>query len=108
MLGMQFFYMEKDFYAGQFTKTIFSKYNEFSKELALYFITEFNKKENILKSVLVRDFEKEFKKIDVCMFENENKIDYKFMEDFIKVVEKLVIKDVVLWVDEKIKATKIL
>lgn len=25
MLGMQFFYMEKDFYAGQFTKTIFSK-----------------------------------------------------------------------------------
>lgn len=25
MLGMQFFYMEKDFYAGQFTKTLFPK-----------------------------------------------------------------------------------
>ena len=28
------------------------------------------------------------------------------MEDFIKVVEKLVIKDVVIWADKKIEATK--
>lgn len=32
--------------------------------------------------------------------------DFQFMEDFIKVVEKLVIKDVVLWADKKIEATK--
>ncbi len=33
-------------------------------------------------------------------------IDYKFMEDFIKVIQKLVIKDVVLWADKKIETTK--
>ena len=34
------------------------------------------------------------------------KIDISFMEDFIKVVEKLVIKDIVIWADKKIAATK--
>ena len=33
-------------------------------------------------------------------------IDYEFMENFIKAIEKLVIKDVVLWADKKIEATK--
>lgn len=33
-------------------------------------------------------------------------VDYKFMKKFIKVVKKLVIKDVVIWSDEKIEATK--
>ncbi len=33
-------------------------------------------------------------------------IDYKFMEDFIYAIEKMVIKDVVLWADKKIEATK--
>lgn len=32
--------------------------------------------------------------------------DFQFMEDFIRVVEKLVIKDVVIWADKKIQATK--
>ena len=35
-----------------------------------------------------------------------DEIDYKFMENFIKAIEKLVIKDVVLWADKKIEATK--
>lgn len=35
-----------------------------------------------------------------------DEIDYKFMNDFIKAIEKLVIKDVVLWTDKKIEATK--
>ena len=33
-------------------------------------------------------------------------VDYKFMEDFITVVQKLVIKDVVLYADSKIEATR--
>ncbi|MEJ8752198.1 restriction endonuclease subunit S [Lagierella sp. ICN-221743] len=33
-------------------------------------------------------------------------VDYKFMKKFIKVVKKLVIKDVVIWADKKIEATK--
>ena len=35
-----------------------------------------------------------------------NKIDYEFMETYISAVQKLVIKDVVLYADRKIKATK--
>ena len=35
-----------------------------------------------------------------------NQIDYEFMENLIKAMEKLVIKDVVLWTDRKIAATK--
>ncbi|WP_219726714.1 restriction endonuclease subunit S [Megasphaera hutchinsoni] len=33
-------------------------------------------------------------------------VDYKFMDEFIKVVKKLIIKDVVIWADKKIEATK--
>ena len=37
-----------------------------------------------------------------------NEIDYKFMKDFIYAIEKLVIKDVVIWTDKKIEATKVI
>lgn len=46
MLGMQFFYMERDFYAGQFTKTVFPKFSYFNKKVALYFISLLNKNRN--------------------------------------------------------------
>ena len=35
-----------------------------------------------------------------------NQIDYTFMSDFIRAVEKLVIKDLVIWADKKIATTK--
>lgn len=38
--------------------------------------------------------------------QTNNQIDYQFMSDFIRVVEKLVIKDLVIWSDKKIAATK--
>ena len=37
---------------------------------------------------------------------DSGEIDYEFMNDFIKAIKKLVIKDVVLWADKKIEATK--
>lgn len=107
MLGMQFFYMEKDFYAGQFTKTIYPNFDNFSKNIAQYFIGWLNKKQKFYQSGLVRDFEKLFKGTNILLPINENgEIDYDFMENFIKAIEKLVIKDVVLWADAKIEATK--
>ena len=107
MLGMQFFYMEKDFYAGQFTKTIYPNFNNFSKNIAQYFIGWLNKKQKFYQGSLVRDFEKLFKGTNILLPINENgEIDYEFMENFIKAIEKLVIKDVVLWADKKIETTK--
>ena len=38
--------------------------------------------------------------------DKDGDIDFEFMNNFIKAIEKLVIKDVVLYTDNKIKATK--
>ena len=95
MLGMQFFYMEKDFYAGQFTKTIYPKFDNFNKDIAQYFICWLNKKQNFYQSHLVRDFERLFNETKILLpISEDGEINYKF------------IKDVVLWADKKIEATK--
>lgn len=106
MLGMQFFYMEKDFYAGQFTKTIYPKFANFNSKIAHYFIALLNKNQQIYQGVLVRDFEKEFNKTSVILPTINGELNFDFMENFIKAIQKLVIKDVVLWADKKINATK--
>nr|WP_107687286.1 restriction endonuclease subunit S [Campylobacter concisus] len=47
------------------------------------------------------------KNVKIILPTNENgEIDYEFMENFIKAIEKLAIKDVVLWADKKIETTK--
>ena len=47
------------------------------------------------------------KEIKIILPTNDSgEIDYEFMENFIKAIEKLAIKDVVLWADKKIEATK--
>ena len=107
MLGMQFFYMKKDFYAGQFTKTIYPKFDNFNKDIAQYFICWLNKKQNFYQSHLVRDFERLFNETKILLpISEDGEINYKFIKDFIKAIEKLVIKDIVLWADKKIEATK--
>ncbi len=61
LIGMQFFFMEKDFYAGQFNKRAVPKNFELTPKIALYFISILNKKQKVFQNVLVRNFEKEFK-----------------------------------------------
>ena len=106
MLGMQFFYMDKDFYAGQFTKTLYPKFSVFSQRIAQYFIVLLNKNQKIYQGGLVRDFENLFNETTLLLPIKDGEIYYEFMENFIKAIEKLVIKDVVLWADKKIEATK--
>ena len=60
MMGMQFFYMKHDFYAGQFTKTAFPLFEGFNEKVALWFISWFYKSTKKYLGVLVRDFEKTF------------------------------------------------
>lgn len=59
-MGMQFFYMKHDFYAGQFTKTAFPLFEGFNELVALWFISWFYKSTKKYLGVLVRDFEKTF------------------------------------------------
>lgn len=68
---MKFFYMAHDFYAGQFTKSVYPKFEGFDEEIAQWFISWFNKSSNKYLSVLVRDFEKVL---------NDTEIDVPYMD----------------------------
>lgn len=107
MLGMQFFYMQKDFYAGQFTKTCYPKFERFNQKIAHFFIAYLNKQQSQFQAVLVRDFEKTFNETKILLPINQNnQIAFEFMETFIKAIEKEVIKSVVLWSEKRLNATK--
>lgn len=89
MLGMQFFYMPSDFYAGQFTKTVFPKFKEFNEKLAMYFIAFFNKLQKILQGVLVRDFEKIFCESKMLLPTTpDGTPDFSYMERYIGELEQ--------------------
>lgn len=107
MLGMQFFYMQKDFYAGQFTKTCYPKFERFNQKIAHFFIAYLNKQQSKFQAVLVRDFEKTFNETKILLPINQNnQITFEFMENFISAVQKQVIKSVVLWSEKRLNATK--
>lgn len=107
MLGMQFFYMQKDFYAGQFTKTCYPKFKKFNQKIAHFFIAYLNKQQSQFQAVLVRDFEKTFNETKILLPINQNnQITFEFMENFISAVQKEVIKSVVLWSEKRVEATK--
>ena len=67
MMGMQFFYMPHNFYAGQFTKTAFPLFEGFNEWVALWFISWFNKSSKKFLSLLVRDFEKAFRETEIVV-----------------------------------------
>ena len=83
MLGMQFFYMGHDFYAGQFTKTIFAKGFTLNFQLGLFFISLFNQCQDELKSVLVRDFEEKFLSLEIELPIRCNQIDSDYIEKYV-------------------------
>ena len=88
MLGMQFFYMEKDFYAGQFTKRAIPKSFSLNKRRANYFISMLNKYQKVFQSVLVRNFERTFNETVIQLPVKNKEIDFDFIEKFISDVEK--------------------
>lgn len=88
MLGMKFFYMGHDFYAGQFTKTLFPLFNGFNERVALWFIAWFNKSSKRFQSVLVRNFEKEFNNTEIIVPYVNGKVAVKYIEDCIRELEK--------------------
>ena len=87
MIAMQFFYMEKDFYAGQFTKRAIPKGFVLTPRLANYFITVLNKKQKIFQAALVRNFEKAFKTEKVQLPIKNGHLDLDFMENFVAELE---------------------
>jgi hypothetical protein len=88
MIEMRFHYMETDFYAGQFTKTAFPKFEGFNKRLALYFTVLFGKYQKIFQGVLIRDFEKIFANAEISLPVTESgEIDFDYMSQRIRELE---------------------
>jgi len=106
LLQMDFFYRHKSWYAGQFMRKITPKI-VVDKQTALFFSVILNKQKHRLLQVLVRDVDKVFKNTKIQLPVTANgEIDYEFMQTFIKAIQKLVIKDVVLYADRELKALR--
>ena len=94
MLGMQFFYMESDFYAGQFTKRAIPKGFKLNENIAKYLTTILNKNQQAFQSCLVRNFESLFKKTKIKLPAKNGLIDFEFMEQLINDIQNEAINNV--------------
>ena len=77
------------------------------KHAAIYVATAIHKVANAGQFSYARNFyAKDADELNILLPVLNGEICYEFMNDFIKAIEKLVIKDVVLWADKKIETTK--
>ena len=100
------FYRSYDFGAGDDTGVYWNDKTQYSKEAMLYLTTAME------KTLLGKySYGKKLRSSQSFNFKvqlptKNGKIDFEFMELLISAVQKLVIKDVVLYADEKIQSTK--
>lgn len=101
------FYQSKPYFTGDKIKIVKYKNGLFNKINALYFLTVMNKS-FVNFSWGSSSFNVDIIKDQTIMLPvtPDDSPDYAFMETFISAVQKLVIKDVVLYADKKIAATK--
>lgn len=100
------FYQKEPYFTGDKIKVLRTKEVELDRYKALYLITSLRKSFSTFSWGSSSFNEKVLKETDVKLPIKNNQIDYTFMSDFIRAVEKLVIKDLVIWADKKIAATK--
>lgn len=100
------FYQKEPYFTGDKIKIVKAKDDLFNAKNALYFLTSMN------KSFQVYSWGSSSFNVDILSKEKmflplqNNSLNYPFMEIFISAIQKLVIKDVVLYADKKINATK--
>ena len=93
MMGMRFFYMKHDFYAGQFTKTVFPIFDGFNESVALWFISWFNKSSLKYLGLLVRDFENAFNNTELIVPYKDGKVAVDYIESRIRELEESRIRE---------------
>ncbi|CEM61491.1 conserved hypothetical protein [Treponema phagedenis] len=100
------FYQKTPYFTGDKIKIVSPKIHSLGSDIALYYITATKKTLSTFSwgstSYNVNNLENIIVELPI----QDNKIDIIFMKKFIKVVKKLIIKDVVIWADKKIEATK--
>lgn len=78
-----------------------------AKNAAIFVTSAIHKSSHSGKFSYARNFyAKDADELNIMLPEKDGKPDYSSMETFISAVQKLVIKDVVLYADQKIAATK--
>lgn len=100
MIGMQFFYMRHDFYAGQFTKTIYPKFSGFNEPVALWFISWLNKSSQRFKSVLVRNFKAAFNKTKLVVPFKDDKVAVDYIEKRERELEEERMRELDVWLQK--------
>lgn len=100
LLQMDFFYRHNPWYAGQFVRKITSK-KTYNNKTILFLTTILNNQKNKFLNILVRDFDKTFLNQNVLLPTQSSNPHYHLMETLISAIQKLVIKDLVLYVDGK-------
>ena len=100
------FYRNYDFGAGDDTGVYWNESKEYSQSVMLYFAASISKSLRGRFSYGKKLRSSQSLKFKINLPAVNDRIDYEFMENFIKAIEKLVIKDVVQWTDKKIEATK--
>ncbi|MGT2925886.1 hypothetical protein [Streptococcus cuniculipharyngis] len=94
-----------DFYIGTRVKALQFKDGDQTSEVRLFVTTAINKLQILFTEYSVNATNK-LPDLQFQLPVKNGEIDYTFMFDFIRVIEKLVIKDLVEWTDKKIEATK--
>jgi len=87
MIAMQFFYMEDDFYAGQFTKRAVPVNFLLNRKRAIFLSILLDKHQQRFQSLLIRNFENAFKLSKIKLPVKNKEIDFDFMESFIARLE---------------------
>lgn len=82
LLQMDFFYRERNWYAGQFVRKIAPKFHS-SKEVSTYFTVLLNKMKQKLLTVLVRDVDETFLNMSLLLPTKDSQICFDYMESFI-------------------------
>lgn len=100
-------YQEKQYFTGDKIKILRSNFKEFKKENSHFFITSMLKPFKVFSWGASSFSEEIIKEQEFLLPVNsKDEIDFEYMRIFIQAIKKLVIKDVVIYADEKIKATK--
>lgn len=101
LLQMDFFYRRKSWYAGQFVRKVTPKVDIKNERIALFFSTLLNKQKKSLLSVLVRDIDSLFESTRILIPVENNVPNYDYMELLISAIQKIIVKDMVLYTNEK-------
>ena len=102
------FYQEKPYFTGDKIKILEYRNEKFNKINAMFFLTTMSKNFSMFSWGSSSFSEEIIKSQYILLPSKNNEPDYSSMETFISAIQKLVIKDVVLYADKKINATKII